>query len=311
MKQKVFIFILGLIGLNFILHSNVLAIKEKEKYSIPNLQIGVISDVHIGDKKEKDMFTRALNDYKNIAPNLKVLAMVGDITNNGLESQYDEFMYLLNKNLDSNIERVISIGNHEYYERGVFPESKVTDKELSDRFVKKTGMPSLYYDKWIEGYHFIALGGEESMISDMANGDTPIISETQYRWLKKVLEVHDKDNKPIFIFLHQPIYNTVYGSSESGELKDEKLMEILKGYPQSILFSGHSHYILNHPKSIYEDGFTMVNTSSIAYTCSEKGEEDSKYSQGLLLNIYGDRVEIKSREFTNNTWINTNVIKNK
>lgn len=309
MKQKVFIFILGVILLNFILRSNVFASKEKVKDPIPNLQIGVISDIHIGEEKEKKIFIRALKDYKNIAPKLQGLAIVGDITNNGLESQYDEFMDLLNKNLDSNVERFIAMGNHEYYERGVFPESKVTDKELSDRFVKKTGMPALYYDKWIEGYHFITLGSEESMISDMANGDSAIISEEQYMWLKKILAVNAKDNKPIFIFLHQPIYNTVYGSSESGELKDGKLMEILKEYPQSILFSGHSHYILNHPKSIYEDGFTMVNTASIAYTWSEKGEEDSKYSEGLLLNIYDDRVEIKAREFTNNTWINTNIIK--
>lgn len=100
----------------------------------------------------------------------------------------------------------------------------------------------------------------------------------------------------------------MYGSEKWGAgFTDTRLKDILNQYPQVILFSGHSHYLLNHPRAIYQDGFTMVNTGSVAYSYSDLGY--NQLSQGLLVNVYPDRVEIKAREFTNNTWIQTFQVK--
>ncbi|MFD0767592.1 fibronectin type III domain-containing protein [Bacillus sp. CGMCC 1.60114] len=276
-----------------------------EKNEVPKLQIPVMSDTHISGANQADNFAKALQEYKELAPNYKALAVVGDLTDQGLDSQYDEFNRILNMNMNPNAEKVLSIGNHELFEMRFWPKPWITNKTLTDRFVNKTGMPGVYYDKWIEGYHFISLGGEE-----MNENDYAIISDAQYSWLEKTLPVQADPKKPIFVFLHQPIDDTVYGSDEwGGGLRDGRLANLLKKYPQVILFSGHLHYMADHAKTAYQDGFTMVNTSAIAYTVYEGGYGPDKSSQGLLVNVYDDKVEIKAREFSNHTWVNSYTIK--
>ncbi|ETI69667.1 metallophosphoesterase [Neobacillus vireti] len=282
---------------------------SSEQLDNPVLQFPVISDIHIGDELQKERFTRALLDFRTIAPNYQAIAMVGDLTNNGSEQEYDRFNMILNANINKGAEKVITMGNHEYFE-GVFSNKEWDPYFYMKRFVEKTGMPGLdsniYYDKWIEGYHFIALGGEGFPSND--DHDHANITDEQYSWLEKTLMGNADPAKPIFVFLHQAIDNTVYGSEDWGAgLSDSRLSDILKQYPQVILFSGHSHYLLNHPRTIYQDGFTMVNTGSVAYTYSDSGS--SMLSQGLLVNVYQDRVEIDAREFTNNTLIQTFTVK--
>ncbi|MDN3019003.1 metallophosphoesterase [Paenibacillus sp. BSR1-1] len=265
----------------------------------PLLQFPVISDIHIGNDLQKDLFTKALSDLRKVAPDYQAIVMVGDITNNGTEQDYDNFNLILNSNINPSAEKVISMGNHEYFE-GVFSGGEWNKDDYINRFVDKTGMPGLYYDSWINGYHFITLGGEG--FPSQYDHDHANISDEQFRWLERTLAKGANLAQPIFVFLHQAIDHTVYGSDDWGAgFKDSRLMEILKRYPQAILFSGHSHYLLNHPRTIYQDGFTMVNTGSVAYAFSDFGAH--RLSQGLLVKVYPDRVEIKAREFTDHTWI--------
>lgn len=212
-------------------------------------------------------------------------------------------MNILNNNIPNNAQRILAIGNHEFYEGQTDITKTKTDEFYIERFKNKTGEDNVYYDKWIEGYHFIVLGSEQSRISD-----------AQYNWLEKTLKIGASSSKPIFVFLHQPISNTVYGSETWGtDFKNTRFINILNKYPQVILFSGHSHNLINHPRTVYQDRFTMVNTGAVAYTCInvESGYDygPSEYSQGILLNIYKDRVEIKAREFSNHTFINEYTIK--
>lgn len=82
------------------------------------------------------------------------------------------------------------------------------------------------------------------------------------------------------------------------------MYNLLKRYPQAILFTAHSHYPLNNPRTLYQDGFTMVNTGAIRYILEEDGTVRSGDMQGLLVNIYKNRVEIKARDFEKDVWIN-------
>lgn len=273
------------------------------------LQIPVISDVHICNAESKRKFEKVLMDYNNLAPNYEVISIVGDLTDCGVEEEYDEFNRILNSNIPD-AEKIIAMGNHEYFEGRFYKKPNHTDELFINRFVTKTSMPKVYYDKWVSGYHFICLGGEKSILSDEKIGDRAIISEEQYAWLKKVIAQKTDLRKPIFIFLHQPIDCTVYGSEKwGGGLSDGKLYDLLKQYPQAILFSGHSHYTLNHPKTLYQDGFTMLNTGAIHYILKEDDTVLAKDMQGLLINVYDDKVEIKARDFYNNLWINSYTIK--
>ena len=79
-------------------------------------------------------------------------------------------------------------------------------------------------------------------------------SDKQINWLKEEMAKAQKDDpeKPIFIFLHQHIKETVYGSHEWGTQDSAKINAVLKEYPQVITFSGHSHYPLDDPRSIHQ-----------------------------------------------------------
>jgi predicted phosphodiesterase len=272
---------------------------------IPKLQIPVMSDIHINNQYETDLFKRALNDMKIAAPNYGAIALVGDITEWGATYQYDTFMRTLNENIKIGAEKIIAMGNHESAE--IWYGSPDADRGYLNRFITKTGMPSVYYDKWISGYHFITLGGE---VLANSNANDAILSENQYMWLEKSLPINADPKKPIFVFLHQPINKTVYGSEMwHGNLGDGRLYNILAKYPQVILFSGHSHNLLDHPRTVYQDKFTMVNTGSVQYTWFNGGYGPRGTSQGLLVNVYDNKVEIKSREFSTGTWLKTFTVK--
>ncbi|MDQ0218828.1 hypothetical protein ELQ35_05460 [Peribacillus cavernae] len=289
------------------------ASKQFDK-EIPIMQFPVLSDVHIcgeprtiegipicsGQTDEK--FLHALEDYQQIAPGYKAIAIIGDFTNQGLGEQYDKFMSLLQTGSNPGVDKILAIGNHEFFEARYWNRPLLSNQILVKRFITKTNRENVYYDKWIEGYHFITLGSERKLPE---NPNGPYISDKQYRWLERTISMKAKKNKPIFVFLHQPVKHSVYGTEgKYTDFEGTRLKGILRKYPQTILFSGHSHYELNNPKTVYQDGFTMVNTSSVSYVMSNKGKKPG-LSQGLLVEIYKDRVEIKAREFSNKSWIKT------
>jgi glucan-binding YG repeat protein len=279
----------------------------------PNMRLTVISDVHVNSTEDTKLI-RALRDLNSSAPDYDAIAVVGDMTEYGIVEEYQAFNSIFQENKLRSAEEFMVMGNHEYFEKYYHKESTVSDEELQSRFASSLNVPGIYYDKWINGYHFIALSGEKSAHTMLAESSMPgdidsaFISDTQYEWLEETLALDADEDKPIFLFLHQPLENTVYGSIRwNAGLKDTRLIDLLRNYPQVILFSGHSHYILNHPKSIYQDGFTMVNTSSISYTWYEGGRIPD-LSQGYVIEVFDDRVEFKAREFSSQTWINTTQI---
>ncbi|MDN3019010.1 hypothetical protein PH210_22830 [Paenibacillus sp. BSR1-1] len=292
----------GLFGCSF---ESVQAITDT-----PNLQLTVISDSHIDTTTPKvnQKLGKALQDLNTVAPDYDVIAVNGDMTNFGKVKEYNLFNSIFQANKNRNAEEFMVMGNHEWLESHLNPA--VTDVELKNRFLNKMNVSNLYYDKWIKGYHFITIAGEKSektVLSEYGDKerDSAYISDQQFQWLQKTLEVDADVSKPIFVFFHQPITNTVYGSEWGAGLDDQKILTLLKKYPQVILLSGHSHFPLNNPKSIYRDGITMVNTSSVAYTYTPQGKENYDQSQGYVINVYNDKVEIKAREFSNGAWIRT------
>ncbi|WP_345773389.1 hypothetical protein [Paenibacillus sp. 19GGS1-52] len=99
----------------------------------------------------------------------------------------------------------------------------------------ETGMTGPYHDHWIDGYHFIFLGTEQGLRT-FCN-----LSIQQLQWLDHQLEEQSAADKPVFLFLHQPLKDTVAGSLESqgwyGVTQDEELKSILAKYPQTLLFT--------------------------------------------------------------------------
>ncbi|HEK9101743.1 metallophosphoesterase [Bacillus pfraonensis] len=273
--------------------------KEERKPEEKKLVFPVVSDVHIKNSGTDDTFRwkRAIEQFNTLAPKQDAFVIVGDFTDSGSNQQYDRFMQVYNQYANKDAVRMNSLGNHDYW-NGLSVEG------AQKRFLEKTGMESIYYHKVVKGYHFLVMSPEDGTTHGY-------YSDKQINWLKEEIAKAEADDpeKPIFVFLHQHIKETVYGSHEWGTKDSAKINEVLKDYPQAITFSGHSHYPLDDPRSIHQKDFTSVGTSSVSYMEVEGGKVQgnippgaSELSQGLLVEVDDKEVTINRRDFHTNSW---------
>jgi 3',5'-cyclic AMP phosphodiesterase CpdA len=265
----------------------------------PKLVFPVISDVHINADHDKTLekFTTTLKQLNRVVPKQDAIVVVGDLTDNGLTAEYDKFMKAYQANKQSKSASLIAIGNHDYW-------NGLSVAEAQKRFLDKTGMPSIYYHKVIKGYHFIVMGTEDGVTEGT-------FTAKQIGWLGEKLKLARKDdpNKPIFVFHHQPIKDTIYGSEWGFTENRDLFYNTLKEYPQAITFSGHTHYPLDDPKIIHQKDFTTIGTSTGAYLWLDAGRIQGEVpegadilNQGLIVEVYEDKVKIKRRDIHNNNW---------
>lgn len=276
-------------------------IQVTHEQRIPNIRLSVISDLHIHGKAHQynENLEQAIIELNQVNAYADVLCIVGDMTESGKDKEYDQLNQLLK--IGNQKETYMILGNHDvrWLEGGY--------EEAYNRFLKKSGMPQAYFDKWINGYHLIFLATSQDL------KDQAILAEKQLVWLEAKL-AEGIDDKPIFVFLHQSILNTSAGSYQvdaynqeypDGVVEGEQLKKILGKYPQAICFTGHTHAVVNHPKTVYEkQGTYYVNTGSVAYTIASEGYGEDESSQGLCIEVYDKEVVIKGRDFKKKEWCN-------
>jgi hypothetical protein len=189
------------------------------------------------------------------------------------------------------------IGNHDYW-------NGLSVANAQKLFLEKTGMESIYYHKVINGYHFIVLGTEDGVTEGT-------FSANQIGWLAEQLKQANADDphKPIFVFHHQPIKGTIYGSEWGFSKNRDLFYDTLKPYPQVISFSGHTHYPLDDPRIIHQKDFTSIGTSTGAYVWLESGRIQGEVPEGadilnqaLIVEVHNNKVLIKRRDIHNNDW---------
>lgn len=186
------------------------------------------------------------DEYKN----LDAFLINGDITNDGTVDQFAGFKVVADKYIKSETELLpIIANNHDFRNM-----KKQTVAYFSNLMNKDTD-----YHKVVNGYHFIGIS-----TSDVEDVN---YTEEQRVWLKAQLDeaVKDDPNKPIFVSQHEHIRNTVYGSSDFDGWGIDDFTDILEQYPQVVDFSGHSHYPLNDPRSVWQGSFTAIGTGALAY----------------------------------------------
>lgn len=261
--------------------------KENNEDKKDSVKFGVISDIHLDPNNERQVerTAKALNFFEENGAASSFI--VGDVTNNGLESQYKEYEKVKKARAGSEMEVHASMGNHEGGTRNLFT------KYYGDE-------PNAHYK--INGYNFIT-------VSPDGNGWSGNYSNAS-KWLSEELKKAKADtgDKPIFVFFHHPIKDTFYVSDEwYGDIPKN----IFNDYPMAVTFSGHIHSPNNHPRSIWQDKFTAVNTVSLYYFEMESGYNNgSTYpknkdlcAQGMLIEADGTKVTIKNRDFISDNWI--------
>lgn len=236
---------------------------------------------------------------------------VGDETDSGSPNDY-KLLYDIIKSKTNLPDINFTLGNHEYLYLNK-NESNAANKinqyntqlELFKQYHNLAQAP--YYSKEINGTKFIVLGSE----TKYSRGE---MTDTQINWLESQLASCEKDEL-VFLFLHQPLPNTV--SSTSGSSSDhgftnqaDKIRDILKNYPNAIMFSGHTHYPSSSPQpALFGMGndANFVNAYSVGYLYDREAEKvtGTRYvdgAQGLYVEVYKDYVLLRTREYVNGTW---------
>ncbi len=288
------------------------SLRNDEKSSI---DFEVVSDIHIAledthlaSSDAKTLHTEhlkeMLKDFENVNKGESTnTIVVGDIANSGSEREWEEANSLLtNSNIINNV--YYSLGNHDLY-GGSY------DNQIN-YFYKYSKQDSVYYKVEIDGYTHVFLGSENSDSSVDA-----YISNEQLTWFDNVMkEENGKDpNKPVFVYLHQSLYNTIAGSLEgqgwNGVTQDSALRNIIEKYKQIFFFNGHSHWDMNSEKNHYKKDDLLpniFNTASVAYLWDSYNIPTGEYlkgSQGYYLKVYDDCIYVLGRDFVNKKFISS------
>lgn len=272
-----------------------------------NLAFSVISDFQLtvgnsGNSGPK--ITNALQDLYSINPNSNAMVVNGDMVNDGRTESYEKVNEYMNSSPHPD-NLFYTIGNHEFFKNDGNAPS-IT------RFLDFAGVDNVYYERMVKGYPFIVLGSESWGPVGTPTKDSADLSEEQLQWLEQTLEKHDDSNKPIFVYLHNPLPYSFTGTDieyyQRSILQDKQLREILSQYPQVIFFSGHTHHDLHIHGLFVKDGFYMATSGSVynTYGLDGHGNEiiiDHDGSQGLYVQVYDDKVVIKGRDFAKKEWI--------
>lgn len=267
-------------------------------------ELQVMSDIHINASDShlhNQHFAAALEDIKTLSPNSMGLFINGDIADHGQAVEYSAYRQLLKRAGDGIPPTYAAMGNHDF-NGGLNAAAQIR------QFLDGTDNDSetVWFDRWINGYHFIFLSGE------VAGGNAEL-SHTQLDWLDETLAKDRVEGRPSFVFLHQGLMNTVAGTFQyqnwHGVNQSAEMRRILKKYPEAVLFSGHSHWTFESEMTVKpadDELPTVVSTASCAYlwddTCIATNVGITG-SEGFYLYLYENYMILRGRSYDRGEWI--------
>lgn len=255
----------------------------------PRLRVGILSDTqsHPGKATDRGQLAmrKAMEQLKGMG--VDVLIVAGDISDNGNRKVYEEYREIVDEVFgDEKPEQFAIMGNHDYW-------NGKSAAEARRNFCEGMKVGSACKHKVVGGYDFIAVSPDNGDCTAHAYGK----EASAYMREEVAAAVARDPGRPVFVVTHQHAYGTVYGSFGWG---NKAVAEILAPYGDVLLFSGHSHFALEDERSIDQDRFTAIGTSSLAYCELEGGRVNGSVPphagecrQYLYMEVYGDRLVVK------------------
>ncbi|MBR5233760.1 MAG: hypothetical protein IKW03_06090 [Clostridia bacterium] len=225
---------------------------------VPVLRFVATSDSHIitpgdiGSTRVAKMIntTYAYADADADYTALDAVLFSGDITDDGAIISYASFVAATDNVLREGTERLAVVAkSHDCSNYG---------KKALGIFTELTGQETDFH-RIINGFHFIGISTSDS--------EEYQYTEEQVKWLDEQLAqaVADAPDQPVFVFNHEHVLNTVFGSRSNDGWGLDVFTEVFEKYPQVIDISGHSHYPANDPRAIWQDTFTALNDGGLSY----------------------------------------------
>ena len=276
----------------------------------------VISDLHTNTNKSHETnILAALDDIKKNNPGTTGVFIAGDTVDHGAPDEYALLGEYFEKHLPD-IKTYMTVGNHEFYYNQI---EGAADGDFFDenwqRFREFAGWNDGEYYRYeiINGDYFIFLGEEArgtAETPDQSQGTADgYYSPEQREWLKNVLAEAAKTDANAFVFMHQSIENTVSGSFDGqnwdGINDDAEMKAVIESYPNTFLFTGHSHWNLNSKNPFINggaDGASYFNTASAGYLWND-ANTNAAGSEGLRVEVYAGYVLVRGRDYINGKWV--------
>lgn len=281
----------------------------------PLITFQILSDIHVGasaaDDENCQNLIAGLKDIRTFAPESSALITTGDNTASGRPEEAQTFFHILDEYCPFPDDRVlIALGNHDA--RGPGPASNWHENpdddnpfwnnisrplylELNARYMPKDQpADTVYFDKWIDGFHFIVLNTERGI------KDACSLSDRQIAWLDEKL-AESSDDRPSFVFVHQPLCDTHWRSNFLNGFgkEDAKVKQVLKKHPQTIMMCGHIHNGLGLDEAVIREYGTTVEVPS--FNRPENGYAEK--GGGYHVMVYHDRIVFHARNFRTSTWL--------
>lgn len=274
---------------------------------------GLFSDIHTFKSATNwdgnGKFDRGLSYLESYGCVMCIIS--GDLTQTGLYNEASGGGYVLNEAQFEKYKEICDkhtipvyelCGNHESY-YGM----PITNN--LDKLETYTGKDVLSYT--------VAQGNDLFILCGQPR-DAAVMSDEDFTWLGTTLEAN-KD-KRCFVFIHSYIEedsgdavdyreNSIF--DYWGATKTNAFMDVMRQYPNAILFHGHSH--MKFECQEYDDnatyternGFKSVHVPSLGrprnvnMSAGTTPEADSE-SQGYIVDVYDDCIVLNGMDFINN-----------
>ena len=270
----------------------------------------VVSDTHVGrDKQTQASFTAMLKDIKVAASDAAGIFIVGSAVN-AAEDQYYELLDQLYAKETGLPPLYRTVGTHEFLTKGTYLYDQSAHQANLQKFFKYTKHPN--GTALTTPYYLFDLGTCTMVVlgADSYQDGKAVISPAQISWLSAILSSADPD-RPVFVFLHEPLPNTVSGTPDPlgcGAVYNYlEVQGLLDQYSNVIMFNGHSHRSMNEDKTMFKlkNGSKIFNTASAAFLWADDGTGGYEVagSQGYVVTVYEEAVLVRGRDFATGQWL--------
>ncbi len=235
---------------------------------IPAIRFVVCSDTHNRNDNVAEMIERCYELYDNdpIYAGIDLFGFCGDMTSVGENKDMDAFKKTLDEHVKGDTEVLVLLGNHE-----------LKNADSRDYFTELFGVSPEQHIT-VNGFHFISVSNTYENSFSLSAG---IWAGNE---VDKALE--DTPDLPVFALQHPHNFGTVYGSTVWAS---PQLSSAWRGKSNVVNFSGHSHYPMNDPRSIWQGSYTALGCGGMNYFELEKdfvvGQHPEGYDQAAQFYI--------------------------
>ena len=209
----------------------------------PAIRFVVCTDSHNNNENIVKMVETCYGIYGD--DGIDLFAHCGDFSEIGQQSEFEDFYNTLIEAVDGKAEIFVILGNHDLR----------SGYDAHERYCELFGEESSNLHKVVKGFHFIGIPSYTKSALQLA-------APSDINWARKQLNAAeaDSDNLPVFTFMHPHNRGTVYGSTIWG---CDAFNGIWEGHSRVVSFSGHSHYPIEDPRTIWQGSYTSVGAGAM------------------------------------------------